>query len=76
MIHPVRNSRKGGGLRMYFHESLCYKVRKDMSLNSEAIESLSIEISYKKASNLIFNAICRPPTGDIKVFEQFCNDIF
>ena len=28
------------------------------------------------ASNLIFSAIYRPPAGDIKVFEQFCKDIF
>ena len=76
VIHQVRNSRKGGGLCIFIHEPLCYKLRKDLSINSEAIEPLSIEISNKKASNLIFNAIYRPPTGDIKVFEQFCKDIF
>ena len=71
MIHQVRNSRKGGGLCIFIHESLCYKLRQDLSINSEAIESLSIEIS-----NLIFNVIYRPSTGDIKVSEQFCKDIF
>ena len=76
MINQVRNSSKGGGLCIFIHESLCCKLRKDLSINSEAIESLSIEISNKKASNLIFNAIYRPPTGDIKIFEQFCKDIF
>ena len=75
VIHQVRNSRKERGLCIFVHESLCYKVRKDQSINAEAIESLSIEISNKKASNLIFNAIYRPPTRDIKVFEQFCKDI-
>ena len=76
VIHQVRNSRKGGGLCIFIHESLCYKLRKDLSINPEAIESLSIEISNKKASNLIFNAIYRPTTGDIKVLEQFCKDVF
>ena len=61
---------------MFIHESLCCKLRKDLSINSEAIESLSIEISNKKASNLIFNAICRPPTGDIKIFEVLQGYIF
>ena len=75
MIHQVRNSRKGGGY-IYLYQPLCYKLRKDLSINSEAIESLSIEISNKKASNLTFNTIYRPPTGDVKVFEQFCKDIF
>ena len=76
MIHHIRNSHKGEGLCIFIHESLCYKLRKDLSINSEAIESLSIEISNKKASNLIFIAIYRPPTGDIKIFKQFCEDIF
>ena len=76
MIHHVRNFRKGGGLCIFVHGSLCYKLRKVLSINSEAIESLSVEISNKKAINLIFNAIYRPPTGDIKIFEQFCKDIF
>ena len=76
VIHQVRNSRKGGALYIFIHESLCYKLRKDLSVNSEAIESLSIEIFNKKASNLVFNVICRPPTGDTKIFEQFCKDTF
>ena len=76
MIHQVRNSPKRGGLCIFIHESLGYKLRKDLSINSEAIESLSIEISNKKAGNLILNSIYRPPTGDIKIFEQFCKDIF
>ena len=49
---------------------------RSLSINAEAIKSLSIEISNKKTSNLIFNAIYRPPTGDIKIFKQFCKDIF
>ena len=76
MIHQVRNSCREGGLCIFIYESLCYKLRKDLSINAEAIESLSMEISDKKARNLIFNAICRSPTGSIKIFEQFCKDIF
>ena len=75
-IHQVRNSRKGAGSCIFIHESLCYKLRKDLSIDSETIESLSIDISNKRARNLIFNAIYRPHTGDIKIFEQFCKDIF
>ena len=76
VIHQGRILRKGGWLCIFNHESLCYKLRKDLSINSEAIESLSIEISNKRASNLIFNSIYRPSTEDIKVFEEFCKDIF
>ena len=49
-----QKSRKGGGLYIFIHESLCYKLRKYLSIN----------------------AVYRPPTGDIKVFEQFCKDMF
>ena len=61
---------------MYIYsESLCYKLRKDFGINLETIESLSIKSSNKSSSNLIFNVIYRPPSGDIKVFEQFCKYI-
>ena len=50
VIDQVRNSRKGGGLCIFIHESLCYKLRNDLSINSEVIESLSIGTSNKKAT--------------------------
>ena len=53
LIHQVRNSGKGGGLCIFIYESLCYKLRKYLSINSEDIESLSKEISNKKTSDLI-----------------------
>ena len=76
MIHQVNSSCKGERLCIFICESLCYELRKELSINSEAIESLSIEISNKKICNLIFHTNYRPPTRGIKVFEQFCKDIF
>ena len=61
---------------MHILESLYYKLRNDVTINSETIDSLSKEISNKKASNLIFNTIYRPRTGDIKISDPFCKDIF
>ena len=75
MINQVTNSCKGRRLCIFIHESLCYKLRKGLSVNSEAIESLSIEISNEKARNLIFSAIYRPLTEARNVFEEFCKDI-
>ena len=63
-------------LYIFIHESLCHKLRKDLSINSEATESLSIEISDKKASSLIFNAIYRPPTGDKNIWTILQRYIF
>ena len=59
VINQVRSSRKGRGLCIFIHESLCYKLRKDLSINSKATESLFTEISNKKANSLIFHAIYR-----------------
>ena len=32
VFHQVRNSCKGGGLYIFIHEPLCYKLRKDLSI--------------------------------------------
>ena len=57
VIHQVRNSRKGEALYIVIYKSLCYKLNKVLSINSEAIESIFKAISNKKARNLLFNAI-------------------
>ena len=41
---------------------------------SDDIEPLCIEISNKKAKNIILNSIYRSPKGGIEVFENFCKD--
>ena len=56
----IRQRRRG----MYLiHESLDYKVRKDLFINCDAIESLSIEMCNRKTSNTVFNVVYRPPNG-------------
>ena len=70
VIHQDSNPPQRRRVMYSYSESLFYKLRKDLSINSEAINS------NKKASNLIFNAIYGPPTRDIKVFEQLYKDIF
>ena len=74
--HQIRKSGKGGGICIFIYDSLDYKVRKDLSINCDAIESLSIEICKRKTRNTIFNVVCRPPNGDTKISEQFCKDLF
>ena len=74
--HQIRKSGRGGGVCIFIHESLDYKVRKDLSINCDAIESLSIEICKGKTRPTIFNAVYRPPNGDTKISEPFCKDLF
>ena len=54
VIHQVRNSCKVGGSCIFINESFCYKLRKNLSINSEAIELFPTEISgilYKGEPN-------------------------
>ena len=56
----------GGGGGLLFGTGEYFKPRKDLSINSNDVESLCIEI---------FNATYRPPNGDMKVFEKFCENL-
>ena len=58
------------------HENLNFKLREDLSINCDAIQSISIEISNTKSKNIILNTICRPPNGDMKQFETHFKDMF
>ena len=49
--------------------------RTDLSINSNDVESLCIEIHHKKDKNVLFIAMYRPPNGDITVFERFCENL-
>ena len=69
-LHQIRKNRRGGGISIFVHELLPFKKREDLGVNSEAVESLSIEILNKKCKNIILNRIYRPPNGDIETCEK------
>ena len=48
-----------------------YKLRNDLSINCEDIESFSIEILNIQTSNIIVNVVYRPPDGHLNVCETF-----
>ena len=58
------------------HENLNFKLREDLSINCDAIQSLSIEISSTKSKNIILNTIYRPPNGDMKQCQTHFKDVF
>ena len=53
------------------HEYLNFKLREDLSINYDAIQSLSIEIPSTKSKNIVLNTIYWPPNGDIKLCETY-----
>ena len=74
-VHQIRKRRKGGGIVIFIGDSLLYKLRSDLTINCEDIESLSIEILNSQTRNIIFNVIYRPPNGDLNVCETFFKKI-
>ena len=47
-----------------------------MGLNSEAVESVSIEILNKKCKNIILNTIYKPLNGDVETCENYFKNLF
>ena len=74
VLHQTRKNHKGGGICAFVHENLNFKLRQDLSINCDAIQSLSIEISSTKSKNIILNTIYRPPNGDMKQCETHFKD--
>ena len=72
--HQIRKLGNRGGVWIFIHESLHYKVRKDLPINCDAIESIAI--CNRKTRNLVFNIIYRSLNGDPKISKQFGKDLF
>ena len=53
---------------MFLHNTLVYKLRLDLSINTIDNESLAVEIINEKTKNVIVHAMYRPPCGKIKTF--------
>ena len=60
---------------MFVHKEIYFKPRTDLSIISNDIESLCMEIHHKKDKNILFSVMYRPPNGDITVFKKFCKNM-
>ena len=73
-----RKSRQGGGVSIFIKEGIEYKLRPDLAIFNEDIESVFIEVdgSYVNSSkSQIIGCIYRPPNRDINVFRRHMKDI-
>ena len=70
-IHQIRkNGQRGGGVVLYVHNSLNFKILKKQSINSNDLECSCIEIFRKNAKNIIVSCIYQPPRGDSHKFLE------
>ena len=60
---------------MFVHKEVYFKTRIDLSINSNYVESLFIEIHYKKYKNILFRVIYGSPNADMTVFENFLKNL-
>ena len=73
-VHQLKGRGKGGNVPIYINNSFNYKVRTDLIVSKNYIESLSIEIFFGKKT--LINVLYRPPSGLILPFENLLKDIF
>ena len=72
-IHQGRRTGKGGVIAAFFHESLTFKIRHDLSVKSADIEGLCVEIINKKSKNILINTQYCRPAGNFNEFEAYLN---
>ena len=57
------------------HKEVYFKPRTNLSINSNDVESLCLEIHLKKGKNILFNVMYRPRNGDVTVSEKFWENL-
>ena len=75
-IHQIRNYWKGGGASIYIRDSINFRPRPDLGINSTNVESISVELCCSKTWNTLINVLYRPPKGLAEPFENVLNCIF
>ena len=72
-IHQVERIGKGGGIAVFLHKSLPFKLRHNLSVNNANIEALRIEIINKKSKEILINTQYRRPARNFNEFEAYLN---
>ena len=71
ILHQKRESGREGDLSIFVHKEVYFKLLTNLSINSNGVELLCIEIHHKKEKNILFSVMFRPSNGDMTVFEKF-----
>ena len=75
-ISNHRKSKTGGGVGIYLHNDLQYKLLNECKLSDpEVIESLFVEITVPHGKNIIVGCVYRPPNQNTALFLDKLNDI-
>ena len=70
-IHEKRKTNhKGGGLGIYIHKTLDYKILPYLAKNIGNIETFTIEIENRNSKNILISAVYRPPRANLSKFLE------
>ena len=67
VVRNVRNSH-GGGVAMYIHKTVNYKLREDLAYSE--IESISIQVKVGNYKPFIVTSVYRPPGKPVEYFNE------
>ena len=76
LLHQNRKHKNGGGVAVFAKDSYSFKNRDDLRINSEGIESLSLEIRNNESKKIISNVVYRPLDGVDVCGNYFMNIFF
>ena len=76
-IHVTKPSKQGGCVSLYVHSSLEYTVLSEMSIITEYMECVFIEVNRTKTQNkkIIVGIVYRPPSTNITTFTEHVMNI-
>ena len=64
---------KGGGIAVFFHESLTSNIRNDLSIHSGDIETRFVRVINKMSKNIFINTQYSQPAENFNKFESYLN---
>ena len=69
----VRNDRNrhGGGVAMYMHETMNYRLREDLAYSE--VESISMQVKVGNYKPFIVTSVYRPPGKPVEYFNEPLN---
>ena len=70
MVHSPRKDKTGGGICVFVHNSLLFKLRQDLSHSDDNNESIVTEIINKNSKNTIDGTTYRTPNRKIKPLKN------
>ena len=75
-MSKCRTMKAGGGVGLYIDSFFNYRIIDKLTMSTEYIECIFVEIVQNNESNRLIGSMYRPPNSDIVKFNQEIEQIF